>query len=185
MIVSGCALERFCLLSGYGFADQALLSFDRALISAEIGDYNLVKLSSILPPGAVKNQHILGSIPKGSLVAVAYAAETFFIDQTFHGHYASISVAAPKNFNLNGLIMEDHGAFLRPDDVPKCKNMAEQGMKDRKREVRSIEQEVIVCKLESGQSPIITIIKNGTEIFSIPMNAADRYVTLFSCCLLG
>ena len=45
-------LERFFLTSGWGEASTELNAFDAALIKAGIGDTNLVKMSSILPPGA-------------------------------------------------------------------------------------------------------------------------------------
>ena len=48
----GILPKRFFLTSGSGEASTELNAFDAALLAAKIGDTNLVKLSSILPPRA-------------------------------------------------------------------------------------------------------------------------------------
>ena len=39
----------YTIVSGKGFGKYALTSFDNALLDAGVGDYNLIKVSSILP----------------------------------------------------------------------------------------------------------------------------------------
>jgi arginine decarboxylase len=49
-----------------------LTAFDNALLGARIGNVNLLRVSSILPPGAIHTPEL--SIPPGSLVPVAYGS---------------------------------------------------------------------------------------------------------------
>ena len=66
----GILPKRFFLTSGSGEASTELNAFDAALLDAKIGDTNLVKLSSILPPWAEEIEPY--ELPKGSLVPLAY-----------------------------------------------------------------------------------------------------------------
>lgn len=42
--------EHYTLVSGLGYGDTALNALDNALCCAGVGDYNLIKVSSIWPP---------------------------------------------------------------------------------------------------------------------------------------
>lgn len=61
----------FSLVSGHGEGLTPLNAFDRALLDAGIGDLNLVKVSSIIPPGARRVP--LPDIPKGALTPTVYS----------------------------------------------------------------------------------------------------------------
>lgn len=60
-----------CLASGAAEGDSELTAFDNALRKAGIGDVNLVRVSSIVPPGAVLSS--LPDLPMGTLTPAAYA----------------------------------------------------------------------------------------------------------------
>ena len=91
-----------------------LLSFDTALYSAGIGNYNIVRVSSILPPKAVEKKSI--EVLKGSVLYVAYATATIY----GAGRIASaISVGIPKNPLEIGVIME-HSASNDKKTVIEC-----------------------------------------------------------------
>ncbi|HHE47181.1 MAG TPA: hypothetical protein ENL08_05730, partial [Bacteroidetes bacterium] len=64
-----CVPRSFLLVSGVGDATHPLNAFDRALQSAGVGDLNLVKVTSILPPGVKPG--VRAELPGG---AVVYAA---------------------------------------------------------------------------------------------------------------
>ena len=67
----------YALVSGIGKSKYPLVAFDDALLHAGISDYNLVKVSSILPPNCVFcERHEKIPLPKGSLVFAAYASLT-------------------------------------------------------------------------------------------------------------
>ncbi len=60
--------------AGAGVSAFELVSFDRALREAGFADYNLLRVSSILPPSAEHRSHV--ELPKGSLLPIAYGVFT-------------------------------------------------------------------------------------------------------------
>lgn len=94
--------SNFTFVKGIGNDSKSeLLSFDTALCSAGIGNYNIVRVSSILPPKAVEKKSI--EVLKGSVLYVAYATATIY----GAGRIASaISVGIPKTPSEIGVIME-------------------------------------------------------------------------------
>ncbi len=94
--------KRFFLTTGAGNASTDLNAFDAALIEAGLGDTNLVRLSSILPPGS---QEIPPSeFPKGCFVPLAYGDLTCSEPGTIIS--AAIAVGIPDDPHAAGLIME-------------------------------------------------------------------------------
>lgn len=63
---------KFTLVAGASEGPTRLNAFDNALLRAGIGNLNLVKISSILPPGA-REEAVLAVEP-GSLVPTAYGS---------------------------------------------------------------------------------------------------------------
>ncbi len=55
----------YFLTAGRGVASTELNAFDAALLDAGVGDTNLIKMSSILPPGAVEIERL--TLKKGLL----------------------------------------------------------------------------------------------------------------------
>ena len=66
--------NKYVIRSGVGRSDKYLPSFDKALIEAGVGNYNLVRLSSILPARCKEVQEI--DLQEGSLLPTAYATIT-------------------------------------------------------------------------------------------------------------
>src|SRR5919205_4646801 len=60
-----------CLASGAAEGDSELTAFDNALRKAGIGNVNLIRVSSIVPPGATISP--LPDLPFGALTPAAYA----------------------------------------------------------------------------------------------------------------
>ncbi len=61
--------NKYKLVAGSGDGAAELTAFDRALQSAGAGDYNLVKVTSILPPGAISGK--LATIQIGAVLFAA------------------------------------------------------------------------------------------------------------------
>ena len=91
----------YSIVSGLGESGHELVAFDQALLDAGIGDYNLVKVSSIIPPNCVFRESI--DLPKGSILYVAYAKKTIKYNQLGS---TAVAIAFPKNANENGVIFE-------------------------------------------------------------------------------
>ena len=92
----------FSLVKGSGEGNTTLNAFDLALLNAGVGDTNLVRMSSIIPPNCELVDNIV--LPKGALIPIAYAA----INSTNPGEIisAAIGVGLPENEGEPGLIME-------------------------------------------------------------------------------
>lgn len=88
------------LVSGIGFDKYSLTSFDKSLINAGIGNFNLVKVSSVLPIGCIKKDQI--NLPDGSILYAAFA-----VVSAQKGYVTtSISVSIPEDKKRCGLIFE-------------------------------------------------------------------------------
>lgn len=66
--------RRFTLVAGAGEGSTPLNAFDHALLAAGIGNLNLIRVSSVLPPGSEAVDDLV--IPPGSLVPTAYGSIT-------------------------------------------------------------------------------------------------------------
>lgn len=66
--------NKYTIRTGIGVAKENLSSFDKALINAGIANYNLVRLSSILPAHCKFKNDI--DLKEGSLLPTAYATIT-------------------------------------------------------------------------------------------------------------
>lgn len=64
--------KSYTLVAAAAEGEKELTAFDRALLLAGIGNVNLVRVSSILPPGAEYREKL--NIPPGSLVPIAYGS---------------------------------------------------------------------------------------------------------------
>jgi arginine decarboxylase len=98
-----------CLTSGAAEGDSELTAFDNALRAAQIGDVNLIRVSSIVPTGAAMSP--LPDLPMGALTPAAYAK----VVSTTPGQVISACVGVgwtPKG----GVLMEAHG-LDEPQDV--------------------------------------------------------------------
>lgn len=93
----------YSLVAGNGEGSVPLVAFDGALLAAGVGNLNLLKVSSILPPGASYVERI--SIPPGSLVPIAYGS----ICSHVPGEVISAAVAIGIPPSGYGVIMEYSG----------------------------------------------------------------------------
>ena len=111
-----------------------LNAFDQALLEAGVGDTNLVRMSSILPPSCERIEPI--DLPYGALVPVAYADMV----SSNPGEYvaAAVAIGVPVDDALPGLIMEHHGVGRLEDIEAEVREMAVQGMAYRNREIKEV-----------------------------------------------
>ncbi len=126
--------SKFFLVSGSSEGFSKLNSFDGALLNAGIGNTNLVKMSSIIPPKCIEVEPI--KLPYGALVPIAYS----YITSDLQGEIiaASIAVALPEDESKPGLIME-YSARGRKGDIEQIViKMAEEGMNMRGEKIKTI-----------------------------------------------
>ena len=117
-----------------GFSE--LNAFDVALLKSGVGNTNLVKMSSILPPDCKRVEDI--ELPLGNLVPVAYAA----ITSSKKGDLisAAVAIAIPKDKTKNGLIMEYEDFNVTKEEAENhVVEMAKWGMEYRGYKIARIE----------------------------------------------
>ncbi|PKL91568.1 MAG: arginine decarboxylase, pyruvoyl-dependent [Candidatus Goldiibacteriota bacterium HGW-Goldbacteria-1] len=126
--------DKYYLVAGHDEGMTPLNAFDNALVDAGVGNTNLVRMSSILPPASKLIKPI--KLPLGALVPVAYASKV----STIIGEVisAGVAVAIPENPKLNGLIMEYSGAGHKEEIEKIVRSMAEEGMKKRGYKIKEI-----------------------------------------------
>lgn len=125
---------KFFLVKGEGEASFSLTAFDAALLDSGVGNTNLVKVSSILPPACEEITPI--PLPLGALVPVAYASITS--DKSGELISAAVAVAIPENRSKPGLIMEVSGKEPSSEVEKRAREMVKEGMALRKEPVSRI-----------------------------------------------
>jgi len=127
---------KFFLVSGSSDGFSLLNAFDGALLASGVGDTNLVRMSSILPPGCTEIKPRPAALPQGALVPVAYASLTS--DAPGEIISAAVAIGIPEDPNLAGLIMEYSARAEENVVLEQVKKMAEKGMELRKRPIKEI-----------------------------------------------
>ncbi|MCX7794815.1 MAG: hypothetical protein N2257_10510, partial [Thermodesulfovibrionales bacterium] len=105
LILPGLPMPRkFSLVGAASEGKTELTAFDRALLLSGVGNVNLLKVSSILPPGAVYHERI--DLQPGILLPIAYGS----IVCSEEGRLISASVAVGiSRKDSYGVIMEFSG----------------------------------------------------------------------------
>lgn len=145
---------KFFMVTGSSEGYTELNSFDGALLNAGIGNTNLVKMSSIVPPGC--EEIALVQLPYGALVPVAYAA----ITSDLAGEIISAAVAAafPKDITKPGLIME-YSSRGRKEDVEKIvRKMAMKGMEMRNEDIGVIKSVAIQHEVQKIGTAFASVV---------------------------
>ncbi|MDD3845347.1 MAG: arginine decarboxylase, pyruvoyl-dependent [Syntrophorhabdaceae bacterium] len=127
---------KFFLVSGSSNGFSLLNAFDGALLASGVGDTNLVRMSSILPPRCEEMKPRPAALPQGALVPVAYASLTSDVPGEVIS--AAVAIGIPEDPNLAGLIMEYSARAEERVVVEQVKKMAEKGMEVRKRPIKEI-----------------------------------------------
>ncbi len=131
-----------------------LNAFDNALLEAGIGNTNLIKVSSIIPPGCSWVEPV--EVPYGAFVPIAYAS----IVSDIPGEVISAAVAAgiPDDPSLPGVIME-YSARGRKDIAERiARKMVEKAFETRGqklRDIKSISVEHVVEKIGASFAGVV------------------------------
>jgi arginine decarboxylase len=117
---------KFALVSGVSEGSSKLNAFDHALLNAGVGNCNLLKVSSILPPGAkqVADLHI----PAGSLVPIAYGSLCLDSPGELIAAAVGVGIGNPESY---GVIMEYSGRVSKDEAEIKIKRMVEEAFSKR------------------------------------------------------
>ena len=150
----------YFICAGNAEGYMPLNAFDQSLLNAGVGDVNLVRLSSILPPSCQRVDRF--ALPYGALVPVAYADMVSSNPGEIIG--AAIAIGIPEDPELPGLIMEHHGVGTQKEIEQTVIDMAVEGMRYRDRAIRevlSIGTEHVVQKHGAAFAGVV-LWHNGT-----------------------
>ncbi len=101
--------RKFTLVAGSAEGGTTLTAFDRALLAAGIGNLNLIRVSSVLPPGAEHVETL--AIPPGSLTPTAYGSVTSDVP----GERISAAIGVGTVAGSFGVIMEFGGKCAKAE----------------------------------------------------------------------
>lgn len=139
-----CVPRYYFFAKGSSEGNTPLNAFDGALIDAGVGNFNLVKVSSIIPPNCQEGKGII--IPSGSLVPTAYASIISDIPGEIIS--AAVAIALPKDKDVPGLIMEYSARGHKEEIESIVKNMAKEGMAKRNTQVDKIISDSVESKVK-------------------------------------
>lgn len=125
--------KKFTLVAGSAEGPSRLNAFDNALLAAGIGNVNLLRVSSILPPGAVLMPRL--EIVPGQLLPTAYG--TITSDSAGELLAAAVAVGIGEDGEY-GVIMEFSGRCGRAQAEESVAEMARAAFRQRQRELKNI-----------------------------------------------
>jgi arginine decarboxylase len=149
----------YFLATGAADGFTPLNAFDGALLQAGIGNTNIVKMSSIVPPNCTLVDPI--GLPAGALVPAAYAAITS--DVPGETIAAGVAIALPEDENQNGLIMEYSAKGERGQIEEIVRNMAVEGMMLREWEIKDIQSIAIEYTVDKIGAALAAVVLWDSE----------------------
>jgi len=106
----GYIYEKVFLTKGVGHHREKLISFEMALRDARIAQFNLVRVSSIFPPGAqfISPDEGLEALAAGQIVHCVLSENA--TDRANHLIAASVGAALPSDGETHGFLAEHHSS---------------------------------------------------------------------------
>ena len=148
---------QYFLVSGASDGFTPLNAFDAALLKAGIGNTNIVKMSSIVPPHCQRISPI--ALPPGALVPAAYACITSDVPGEIIS--AGVAIALPEDENQNGLIMEYSAKGERRTIEETVRNMAVEGMKLRGWKIKDLQTVVSEYRVKRVGATLAAVVLWG------------------------
>lgn len=148
--------RKFYMGVGVAENENRLLAFDMALQESGMANYNLLKISSILPPNFSECEKI--DLPFGSLLPVAFATLSSDVKGTILT--AGIAVAIPKSDKDIGVIMEISGNYTQETAREKLTKMCISAMERRAIPVSDVLIETVTHLVED-----LTVVFAGCAIW--------------------
>ncbi len=146
--------NRYLLVGGSGAGPSLLNAFDRALQAAGTGNFNLVKVTSILPPGASEGS--LGELHPGSIVFSAMGSITS--DKPGEIISAAVAAGVPDDERLAGVLMEGSFRVPRDEAEQRVREMVRVAMEDRRIEYYRIKSLAVEMKVDTLGAAMASIL---------------------------
>ncbi len=150
----------YALAVGAAEGETELNAFDNALLQAGIGNVNLVKVSSIVPPKAAFCPEV--ALPPGALVPTAYAT----ISGSTPGERLAAAVGVGLSRDGFGVIMEFHGHCGKEEAEQRVEEMLQAAFERRRMpltEMRIRAVEHTVGRLGAVVAAVVLWYDGGNE----------------------
>ena len=136
-----------------------LNAYDGALLAANLGDNNLIKIGSSIPPNCrLTEPHPL---PAGALVPAVYCSVTSDIPGEVIS--AGIATAYPTDETRAGLIVNYATPGHKEDIEAIVRRMAEEGMRMRGREIKDIRSIAVQHRVKRIGAVFAAVVLWGTD----------------------
>jgi len=145
--------KKYFVTAGSSEGTTSLTAFDGALLNARVGNTNLLRVSSILPPGCEYEPGLV--VPPGSLLPIAYGS----ITSSEPGDIISAAVGVGIKKDSFGVIMEFSGKCSKREAEEQVKRMVEEAFAMRGLEL----DEVKVAAAEH------TVLNIGCAFAAVPL----------------
>lgn len=146
--------KRFFITKGKGVGSTSLVAFDEALRIAGLGDYNLLRISSILPPNVAEVGEV--TLTKGSLLPVVYGYK--ISSEKGSVISAAIAVAIPEDWREVGVIMEYADKCSEDFALDRVRDMVEQAMNNRGIKIKKILTESICTEVDENFNCVLAAV---------------------------
>ena len=144
----------YFMVSGDSEGFTLLNAFDGALLRAGIGDTNVVKMSSIVPPRCQLISPVL--LPAGALIPAAYASIASDVPGEIIA--SAVAVALPENPDYPGLIMEYSGRGPKVEIEETVRQMAIEGMKLRGRIIKDLNSIAVEHRVKKVGATLAAVV---------------------------
>ena len=145
--------QYYYIASGVGNSPYKLVAFDNALIQAGVSNYNLLKVSSILPSYCVEKQKV--NLKYGSPLLAAFA--TVSSDEPGKRIATAIAVGIPADLNDVGIIMEATGETREEtENLVRCMVMS--AMQNHQIQIKQIKSSSTAGIVTNGWLSLISVI---------------------------
>lgn len=150
---------KYSLVAGAGEGNTQLNAFDKALLNAGVGNTNLIKITSILPPGAeyLPPEKLQEVLKPGALLPAAFANICSHTPGEVISAAVAVGIPADDSF---GVIMEysTRGEKVHAEAI--VRSMVEEAFKIRGKklaEIKSIAVEHEVDRIGSAFAAVVLI----------------------------
>jgi len=144
--------EHFIIVAAGAEGDHALTAFDNCLLKAGIGNVNLVRLSSILPPGCKEAEKGI-SFPPGAFVPTAYGS----INSEKKGELIAAAVGIGFSEDSFGVIMEHAGYCSAESARAKVEEMIKEAFANRGQALKDVKIKSVEHRVEKAGAVVAAV----------------------------
>ncbi|NLJ72971.1 MAG: arginine decarboxylase, pyruvoyl-dependent [Syntrophomonadaceae bacterium] len=134
--------KKYFVTAAAAEGESHLTAFDGALLKARVGNTNLLRVSSILPPACEYEPDLV--VPPGSLLPIAYGS----IVSDTPGEVISAAVAVGISKDSFGVIMEYSGRCTKEEALAQVKAMVNEAFKIRGIKLEEVKTSAVEHKVE-------------------------------------